>query len=244
VTSGLSKETLLGIEADPAAVLSNVVPPGESAPLPVWLVYELARWHAAQLNPKAPGVELQSYAEHLRSNVHVPGTPDVSCALLYVSLECAKAEDVSYSSVEESATITFAAYDAWLQGVPPHTFSTKELDIAEEVYVSLVSAEDQAQAKMVAAVLEHDVTAERLVRTHVGAMLASEIITYLSAAREQYPEATWVSTLARDLPSLATVGDLREPTTVAAIAQAMEELGGLRPAQISEEFRARGVKWR
>lgn len=115
------------------------------------------------------------------------------------------------------------------QAVPPHTFSQRELEVAGEVYTTLVTGEGDARAKRVAAVLEHDVTAERVVCAHVGTMLAPQIISYLESARKRHPEAAWGSALARDLLALATVGDLQEPATVAAIAQAMEQLGGSAP---------------
>ncbi len=241
-TSGVSKETLLGIEYDPPTALAELQAQGyDTAPLPNRLLFELARWAANMRRRAEQGEPVSSYAEHLRASGLLPSNPEVTCALLSLALECALAEDVGDSSVEESAGITVAVYDAWLEAVPPHPFSEHELDVAQEVHTSLVGAEGDVEPRMVHAVLAHDINAESIVRDHLGTMSVEDISNTLSKLKQQYPEAPWVRTIARDLPSFATRGDREDPAAMAAMARAMEELGELSREQVQAALGQKGM---
>ena len=96
-----------------------------------------------------------------------------------------------------------------------------------------------AMDALIAEVLRVDPNAGDIVKRHVGIFNGDDLIAYLHEMKKKYPGVTWVAEIARDIPNLATVGDLRDQGVVDRLTKAMHELGGVPLAEARKRLDAR-----
>jgi hypothetical protein len=174
------------------------------------LAYELAAW--AQARPTAP------YLAHLKTQGADPERAAVQCALLQLSMLAARAETAGPAA---------AWFGAWASLQKPRTLSKTEIEVAVAVYEELLNADSPLKLSLVHGVLRIDVNAGAIVKAHIGIYNGDDLIAFVREMAAKYPEASWVGEIARDVPSLATVGDLKDAAMRAKLALLMVELGGV-----------------
>lgn len=202
------------LDEDPAAAKEKLARfAREGLDHPGRIAYELAAWAVAR---SPTGKTRNLYQKHLEKLGADPTR--TGCGLLQISKQAAAAQ---------SAGTAGAAFAAWIAVQKPRTLSKAEVDVAIAVYRELLAADSESHYSLVRAVLQVDPNAGALVKDHVGVYDGESLIAFLREMAKDYPSATWVGEIARDIANLATVGDLKNAAMRAQLAQAMVELGGI-----------------
>jgi hypothetical protein len=202
-----SAEALATLDVDPAAARVRFAAHRDDAPSePMRLAYEMAAW--------ASGGAGATYPEHLR----VMGIALADAGVLAAHLGLARV-----AAEAELAGPAAFWLGAWLKGSSPHPLSDDEIAAVLAVHRALVAVDSERTGSLVRAVLRVDPEARELVEEHVGGFLAADVVAFL----REHRGARWVAAIARELPELATFGDLADAATRALLVDAMVELGGV-----------------
>lgn len=208
------------IETQPSAAVLALAPNDRAdAPIGMRLALAIARWSATAASTPA--------ATYLEARGFDATQPPTAAALLDLTGRAIDCDAIGVAS---------ATFGTWLgaQPVGP-ALSTEGRSDATRLHAALIDHEaaDLAES-LVTATLRHDPEDGELAHAYVATLLADGIIGFLRA----HASASWAPPIARELPTLATVGDLDDDAMLEQLATTMVDLGGVDAAAAHAQLRA------